>query len=243
MSKIPEQAFILAAGKGTRLRPLTDNMPKPMVEVSGRSIINRTLDKLEEIGVKRVIVNLRYLAEKLEEHLGKRETPEIVLSKETEELETGGGVLNALHLLQNTPFYLINGDALWSDNSGEETLSGLAAAYNDDEMDMLLLLHEASKMKDGSASGDYDLDEDRRATRSLDKTGRYMFTGIRITHPRVMEGSQEGSFTFRDIMDKCEKEGTLFGKVHGGEYFHISTIKDLEETEEILGEKKNWAKK
>jgi MurNAc alpha-1-phosphate uridylyltransferase len=229
MKTIPEQAFILAAGKGTRMRPVTDAIPKPMVRVAGKPIIDYALDKLAAIGVKRVIVNLHYLGDVLEEHLAGRKAPEIILSKEEEILETGGGVKNALPLMQNEPLFLINGDALWSDGGGENTLLRLAKEFEPDRMDMLLLLQKLEDMCAGQASGDYDLLDNGRTVRPRDKSGSLMFTGIRIVSPDALVNLPDGAFSFLEAMDRSEKNGRLYGLVNEGRWYHISTPQDLEE--------------
>lgn len=227
MNKKPDKAFILSAGKGTRLRPYTDTMPKPMVDIAGMSIIKRTLAKLRDENVTEAIVNLHHLGDVLEEHLKDISTPRITLSKETDLLETGGGIKSALHHFGNNPFYIINGDALW-DEKGETALSRLAAAWDEKKMDILLLLQPVSNMPLTGAVGDYDMDENGKATRSKEKTGQYMFAGIRIAHPRIFDGAPDGAFSFLSLMDKAEREGKLHAIPHTGNWYHISTPEDLE---------------
>lgn len=235
MTVIPKKAFILAAGKGTRLRPVTDTLPKPMVRVGGRAIIDRTLDMLAAIGVESAIVNLHHHGEILREHLQKRRSPEIVFSAETELLETGGGVKKALPLLGHEPFFLINGDALWTDGAGEDTaLERLAGLYDPPEMDMLLLMHDINRMVFGKRSGDYDLVHGGRAVRRPGKQGAYMFTGIRIVHPRALENSPEGPFSFLQVMDRSEGKGRLYGLPHTGQWYHISAPDDLERADRLF---------
>ena len=157
MSCKPDHAFILAAGKGTRLRPYTDSAPKPMVAVGGRTLIDRTLDKLEEAGVTHVTVNLHYMADILEAHLAKRGSPAITLSHEPDLLDTGGGVKKALRTLGEKPFYVIAGDNLWTDGPSGNALLRLAAAWDDARMDILTLMQPLSGMVLTQGLGDYDL--------------------------------------------------------------------------------------
>jgi MurNAc alpha-1-phosphate uridylyltransferase len=239
MKENPDQAFIMAAGKGTRMRPLTETCPKPMVEVAGRPIIERTLDKLEAAGVCRVAVNLYHLSKVLEDHLSQRKSPEIIFSKESELLDTGGGVKNAESCLRGEPFYLINGDALWTDPPGQSALDRLSQDFDPDIMDMLLLLYRCSDLEIGRASGDYDLDDSGRAVLSENRSGSFMFTGIRIVHPRILEDAPEGAFSFLELMKRSEKAGRLFGIVHKGQWYHISTPEDLEAANRVFSQGRN----
>lgn len=230
MSK-PDKAFILAAGKGTRLRPHTDTMPKPMVPIAGKSIIHRTLEKLAHENVAETVVNLYHLSPVLEEHLAGISTPRIILSHENDLLETGGGIKKALHHFGGEPFYIINGDALWDEGNNGTALARLAQAWDDSKMDILLLLQPTSSMHMTGAVGDYTVDAQGRAKRSKDRSGDYMFAGIRIAHPRVFDGSPDGAFSFLSLMDKAESEGRLYAVIHEGNWYHISTPEDLAEVD------------
>ena len=145
MTKKPEYAFILAAGKGTRLRPYTDTIPKPLVKVGGKSLIDHALDKMQIAGVKNVTVNLHHLAALLENHLKDRTQPCITFSREDKLLDTGGGVKKALHTMGDSSFYLISGDSLWTDGP-VPVLERMAKIWDPDKMDLLLLLQEASHL-------------------------------------------------------------------------------------------------
>lgn len=226
MKHKPDKAFILAAGKGTRLRPHTDTMPKPMVDIAGTSIIKRTIEKLKDVGVQDIVINLHHLGDVLEDHLKSVKTPRIIFSPETELLETGGGIKLGLHHFNGEPFYIINGDALWDD--GEKcALSKLSSMWDAEKMDILLLLQPITAMI-GGAVGDYHLAQDGRAARAKDKAGAYMFAGIRIAHPRIFEGSPDGAFSFLSLMDKAEEQGRLYAMPHTANWYHISTPEDLE---------------
>jgi MurNAc alpha-1-phosphate uridylyltransferase len=224
----PNKAFLLAAGKGTRLRPYTDTMPKPMVPVNGRSIIKRALEKLAAEDVKNVVVNLYHLGDVLKTHLQDWQHPKIIFSQETELLETGGGVKKALSHFGDDPFYMINGDALWSDEDGNTALSMLAQNWNNDRMDMVLLLQPVSGMSLTNGVGDYTIEKDGRARRTPDKNGTHMFAGIRIVHPRLFNKTPDGAFGFLSLMDKAEQQGRLYAVEHRGAWHHISTPEELE---------------
>lgn len=225
---IPDEAFILAAGKGTRLRPYTDSHPKPMVEVWGKPIIDHAIDKLVHAGVKRVIVNLYHLGGVLRSHLETRRDIEIIFSEETELLDTGGGVKNALRMLSGAPFYLINGDAFWIEGPDKPAFERLAAHFDAEKMDMLLLMQRVEDMALTAGVGDYAMTPAGRAVRQKDKNGDLMFAGVRIVHPRVFENAKEGAFSFLELMDRSETGGRLYGLIHEGDWHHISTPEDLE---------------
>lgn len=226
-----DHAFILAAGHGTRMRPLTDSMPKPMVEIRGKPIIDHALKHLNTAGVKSCVVNTHYKGEILHEHLKDHVDPNIVISHEEKLLDTGGGIKNALKHLPDE-FIALNGDAFWENPAGEHSLSLLAQHWNPDNMDILMLLQPVETMQLTEGVGDYHLDKDGKATRALDKKGRHMFTSLRVQHKRIFEDTPEGAFSFRDLMDRAQEQGRLFGLIHTGQWHHISTPQDVEAVNE-----------
>lgn len=228
----PTQAFILAAGYGTRMKPLTDTLPKPLVTLRGRALLDYVFDHLKAAGLSRGVVNLHHHADVLQNFLLSRSDLVLVPSYEEVLLETGGGVKKALPLLGEDPFYMINGDAFWTDGPSEKTLLALAKAFDSKQMDILLLVIPLERMVLTEGVGDYDLLPDGRLRRSLDKTGKFMFTGLRICHPRALRDTPEGPFSFLQVMDRAEREGRLFGLVHDGIWHHISTPEDLRRVEE-----------
>jgi MurNAc alpha-1-phosphate uridylyltransferase len=222
----PEQAVVLAAGLGTRLRPLTEEVPKPLVEVAGVALIDRIFDRLTAAGIKRVVVNTHHLAEKMEAHLAAR-APEIEISREEELLETGGGVAKAMARLEPSPFYVINGDVLWLDGT-LSTLGRLAAAWTDAVMDALLLLHPVATVPAYHGMGDFFLDQLGKAARRKERQlAPFVFTGLQLLHPRLFEGAPQRPFSLNRLYDRAEAAGRLYGLVHGGEWFHISTPESL----------------
>jgi N-acetyl-alpha-D-muramate 1-phosphate uridylyltransferase len=223
-SKAPEKAFILAAGLGTRMKPLTNAMPKPLAIVGGLTLLEHTLDQLEEAGVKDVVINTHHLADKITAKLKGRPSPALIYSHENVLLDTGGGIQKMLPHFGNDPFYVLSGDGLFTGDA----LGLLAAAWNPAKMDILLLLQPLSAFKLTTGKGDYDLLPDGRAQRSLDKTGQYMFTSIRINHPRIFVSQRPEAFSYLELMDTAEKAGRLYGLVHDGDWHHISTVADLE---------------
>lgn len=232
----PHRAFILAAGLGTRMRPYTDHYPKPMVKVADRSLISRTLDHLLAAGVDEVVVNLHYLADVLRAHLDayldtvRGQGKKLVLHYSYEEpiLDTAGGIKKVLPIFQDDLFYVIAGDSLWEDGKTISALDRLAQHWDDRTMDILTLMQPLEKMVLTQGVGDFDLYPDGRVRRSKDKTGAYMWTNIRLNHPRIYRDAPEGAFSFLKIMDACEEKNRFHALVHDGEWYHISTPADLE---------------
>ncbi len=227
---IPNKAFILAAGHGTRLRPLTNDKPKPMVEVYGKPMIDHALDALEHIGVKECVINTHYKADILKNHLQNRTKPTITISHETDLLDTGGGINNAIAHFKD-PFYILSGDSVWEDSPHENTLQLLPKTWDPERMDILMLLQPVNTMHLTKGVGDYTLDSDGRATRSLDKSGDMMFTSIRINAPHIFNNAPQTPFSYLEIMDQAQTTARLFGVVHKGAWHHISTPDDLSNVE------------
>lgn len=229
-----ETAFILAAGKGTRLRPITDTIPKPMAKVLDKPLIQHIIQKLEADGINKIIINLFYLGHIIRKNLVDAKSQKIIFSEEQELLETGGGVKNALAFIGNKPFFLINGDAFWTDHKDISALQRLENEWNSHRMDILLLLMPVTKMTLTRGVGDYNINEKGQATRTPDGSGQYMFTGIRVTKPDLFEDTPDGAFSYLEIMDRAEKKQKLYGLIHEGEWHHISTPADLDNVNRYL---------
>lgn len=241
MTKKPDKAFILAAGKGTRLRPYTDTMPKPMVPINGTSIIQRTIEKLSHEGVKTIVINLHHLGDVLKGHLAGVSSPQIIFSEEKELLETGGGIKKALHHFGNDPFFIINGDALWDDDPQNPALSLISSLWDDSVMDILLFLEPKEQMKATRFVGDYTLNDSGHPVRCRDLSGNYMFGGVRIAHPRIFAGTKDGPFSFLSLMDRAEEQGRLHAYIHDRAWYHISTPDDLEEVDALFRRRRTEA--
>ncbi len=231
-----DKAFILAAGLGTRMRPLTNHYPKPMVKIAGRSLIWRILDKLRLADVCEVVVNLHYMADILADHLREYadQNSDIIihLSFEDEILDTGGGVKNALRYFDNDkPFYVIAGDAYW-DDGGMNALEVLASNWDGDKMDILTLMQPIDKMIKTRGVGDYDLLDNGLVRRRADKNGAYMWTNIRLNSKQIYENVDKESFSFLEIMDDCEKRERLYALEYKGAWHHISTPTDVKAFDE-----------
>jgi len=217
-----DAAMVLAAGLGTRMRPLTNDRPKPLIEAAGRSLIDRSLDRVEEIGISRAVVNLHYLPEMLRDHLSNRASPAVDYSDETDELlETGGGILKALPQLGEDPFVVINSDNIWI---GENALSPLAQAWRPSEMDVLLLLVPVQSAIGYTRSGDFELDGDARLIRRSERpSASFVFSGAQIIKPEVFANAPEGPFSLNIIWDEVIAAGRAFGVVHPGKWCDVGT--------------------
>lgn len=235
MIRVPDKAFLLAAGLGTRLRPHTDTMPKPMVPVAGRPILARALDKLAAVGVQDAWINLHYLPDIIKNGLYAPDSLKIHYSFEETLLDTGGGVKKCLPQMGNEPFYMINGDSLWT-NGPENALVRLANAFDPAAHDLMLLLQPLHTMILTGATGDYDI-IGGKPRRNHEKGGQYAFNGIRLLHPQLFDYEQAlpDKFSFLALMDEAEKRGRLGYLIHDGDWHHISTPADLAAVDAALG--------
>lgn len=225
------RAMVLAAGRGERLRPLTDSLPKPLFEVGGKALIDHVLDRLAEVGVTQAVVNLWHLGPLIEAHLAGRESPAVAFTHEPERLDTGGGVANALPLLGNDPFYLVNGKILWRDGA-TGALARLAHAWNDDAMDGLLLVLPKARAGGYGGPGDFFLHRDSAVSRpDAGALAPLVFTGIQILHPRLFEAAPEGPFSLNLLYDRAMAAGRLSGMVHDSDWLHVATPEGLVEAQ------------
>ncbi len=231
--------MVLAAGYGKRMRPLTETIPKPMVRLAGRPLIDHVLDRLAEAGVRQAVVNVHYLADVLEAHLAERAgPPKIAISDERDALlDTGGGVQKALDRLGPEGFFIQNSDSVWIEE-GEGNLARLAGMWEPARMDALLLLAETDGSLGYGGRGDFSLDADGRLTRRApDETAPYVFAGVSIAHPRLFADSPEGAFSLNPLWDRAIARGRLFGATLEGEWMHIGTPEALEAAEQRLRDK------
>lgn len=224
MSLAPTTAMVLAAGLGTRMRPLTLTKPKPLIAVAGQTMLDRALDRLAEAGVTRAVVNLHYLPDVMRSHLASRQgRPEIVLSDETGLLlETGGGVKHALPLLGDKPFYALNADMVWTDRT-TPALTRLAQAWNPARMDALLLLTPRDTAFGYEGKGDFNLDGDRPLRRGSDPAAPYVFSGLQILSPSLFVDTPDGAWSLNRVYDTALAQGRLGAVVHDGGWFHVGT--------------------
>ena len=233
--------MVLAAGKGLRMRPLTNRRPKPLVDVADRSLIDRALDRVIEAGINQVVVNLHYRGDMLKRHLQKRDDITCRFSDESKLLlETGGGVKKALGKLtagedKPKPFLVLNSDALWLDTgSGADALTKLINAWDGRRMDALLLLHPVSKAVGYARHGDYRQQKDGRLVRIPGGPAPYVFTGLQILHPRLFRGSPRWAFSLVPLYDQAERAGRLFGVKHSGVWMDVGTPEGVTLAEQEL---------
>lgn len=238
---VPHTAMVLAAGLGTRLRPLTDHTPKPLIPVAGRTLLDRCLDRLAEAGVQRTVVNIHWLGHQIREHLKARRDLQIVISDETDRLlETGGGIAKALPLLGDAPFIAVNADLIWRDEGGETAVQRLATAFDPVTMDGLLLLQPRETANGHGGPGDFALETDGRLRRrGTQATAPYVYTGVQILQPALFRDAPAGAFSLNILYDRAIAAGRLYGIVHRGGWMDVGTHDGLKHAETVLhGEKR-----
>ncbi|MDZ4735497.1 MAG: nucleotidyltransferase family protein [Rhodospirillaceae bacterium] len=236
MSADLRTAMVLAAGYGTRLRPLTDNVPKPMVPVIGKPLIDHTLDRLADFGIEHAVVNTHHLADKVESHLAGRREPRLSISREKTILETGGGIVQALPKLGAEPFLAINAKIVWLDGR-IPALQRLSACWDDTRMDGLLLVHPTVMARAYDGPGDFFLDPEGHVRRRRQwEVAPFVYTGIQILHPRIFKNAPKGAFSMNVLYDRAIEEGRLFGLRHDGEWFQVSTAAHVAIIETALAE-------
>ena len=234
-STMPQTAMLLAAGLGTRMRPLTDHLPKPLVKVGGRCLIDWTLDQLAAARVPRAVVNVHHFAPMLSAHVGKRTSPAITISDESERLlDTGGGVKKALPLLGDDAFFVFNCDAIIRD-SRTPMLTRLAAAWTPATLDVLMLVHPIATAHGFDGPGDFFVDDAGAMTRRGTSPGApFVYAGAYILHPRLLAGEPMAPFSMNKIWDKAIATGRMKALVHDGAWYHVGTPQAVAETEALL---------
>jgi MurNAc alpha-1-phosphate uridylyltransferase len=228
-------AMVLAAGLGTRMRPLTDDRPKPLLELSGRSLLHHAMDRLRDAGIGNVVVNAHWYPDQVEAAARSHDIPATVL-REKVLLETGGGVTAALPHLGDAPFAVINGDAFWLDGPTQALLR-IAAAFDPERMDALLLLVRTSLVDGEVGRGDFLIDPLGRARRPKEREiAPYLFGGVQILSPRLFQDVPAGPFSLNLVYARAIEAERLYGLVHDGAWFHLSTPRDLHRAETMLGQ-------
>jgi N-acetyl-alpha-D-muramate 1-phosphate uridylyltransferase len=237
---MPSRAMVLAAGFGVRMKPLTDHRPKPLIEVGGKTLIDHVLDRLAEVGVERIVVNVHYLADALERHLAGRRG--IVISDERAEiLETGGGIVKALPLLGEAPFFLVNSDTLWVEKA-KPNLARLAEVFDPARMDALLLLAPAATSVCYSGRGDYALAPDGRLKRRRDGDAvPFVYASAAILSPPLFADAPPAPFSLTRLFDRAEGQGRLHGLVLDGVWMHVGTPDAIPPAEAVLREERAGA--
>jgi MurNAc alpha-1-phosphate uridylyltransferase len=230
-------AMVLAAGLGERMRPLTLRIPKPLVPLAGRALIDHVLDRLASAGVATAIVNVHYLPEQLEAHLVGRQgrLPEVAISDERGVLlDTGGGAKKALHLLGHGPFFIHNADSVWSEGA-TPALSRMLRTWNPAAMDCLLLLAPVATSIGYAARGDFSMAPDGRLARRGDgEVVPFAFAGVSLCDARLFEGAPDGRFSLNLLWDRALAKGRLYGVRLDGCWMHVGTPDALAEAESLF---------
>ncbi len=229
-----ERAMVLAAGRGERMRPLTERLPKPLIEVRGKAMLDWALDHLAAAGIAQAVVNLYHLGAQIQAHVSGRERPRVTLSREAELLDTGGGVTAALSWLGPGAFYVLNGDVVWLDGL-QPALHRLAQAWDEEEMDALLLLQPVTDAFGYDGPGDFVMDPAGRLRRRREREiAPFVFAGVQVRHPRLFATTPEGAFSLNLLYDRAIESARLWGLRHDGRWFHVGTPEALQGVEDAL---------
>ncbi len=231
----PQTGMILAAGRGTRMRPLSAITPKPLIPVAGKALIDRALDKLQIAGVERTVVNVHYLADLVEVHAKRAAECELVISDERDVLlETGGGITKALPSLGQDPFYLLNSDSFWMEGVANN-LSLLADHWDDSKMDALLLLAPTVSAIGYEGKGDFKMDKDGRLTRrDARSVSPFVYSGAAILHPRLFQDAPVGAHSLNVQFDQAIEAGRLFGLSMDGIWLHVGEPCAIDQAEKAI---------
>ncbi|WP_291863993.1 nucleotidyltransferase family protein [Bradyrhizobium sp.] len=224
MSVEPTRAMVLAAGLGVRMRPLTDTMPKPLVRVAGSTLLDHVLDKLGEAGVAEAIVNVHYLPDQIIDHTRGRTRPRVIISDERDQvLGTGGGVVKALPLLGNAPFFHVNADTLWIDGV-RPNLARLAETFDPAQMDILLLMAPTATSIGYGGRGDYSMLPDGALRKRREhQVVPFVYAGAAIMSPALFAGAPSGEFSLTRMFDRANEQERLFGLRLDGVWMHVGT--------------------
>src|SRR3954469_6482489 len=208
----PSKAMVLAAGLGVRMRPLTDRMPKPLVPVAGRPLLDHVLDKLAEAGVREAVVNVHYLPDQIIDHVASRAQPHVTISDERDVvLGTGGGVVKALPLLGNAPFFHVNADTMWIDGV-RSNLVRLAEAFHPSRMDILLLMAPTTSSIGYQGRGDYAMAADGNLRKPKEhRVVPFVYAGAAIMSPGIFDGASAGEFSLSKVFDRAGEQERLYG--------------------------------
>lgn len=227
-------AMVLAAGLGTRMRPLTFKTPKPLVKIAGRSLLNRALDALEKVGVEEAVVNVHYLADSIESHVESRKKPHVTISDERAELlDSAGGVVKALPLLGENPFFVLNADTFWVDH-GKPTLQAMADVFDPEKMDMLLLTVKRQQAA-GPERGDFLVGEGQKLIRApLNSAEAVIYGGALITKPEIFSLAKIEPQSLNLYFDRAISQGRLYGFPLDGNWYTVGTIEMIGKVEELM---------
>jgi MurNAc alpha-1-phosphate uridylyltransferase len=235
----PRTAIVLAAGLGTRMRPLTVDTAKTLLPLGGKPLLDHALDRLRDAGVERVVVNAYWHADRIAHHLQMREgAPPTVFRREEALLETGGSVRAVLDVLGPDPFYVVNGDSFWLDGP-IPALRRLADAWDPETADAVMLLHRTFQTRAEPGAGDFALDAMGLVRRPKEREiVPYIYAGVQLTSPALFVGAPEGRFSMNLLWDRAIAAQRLKAVVHDGLWWHLSTPADLATAEYTLYERR-----
>lgn len=236
MTAGPTTAMVLAAGLGTRMRPLTDNLPKALVPVAGRALLDRVLDKLAEAGVERAVVNVHHFADQVEAHLKTRTDLEILISDEREALlDSGGGIQHARPLLGEDPIFVANIDSLWLEGA-TPALEGLKRTWKPDVMDLLLMIVRRGHGIGFEGPQGFLMDEAGRLTHSAspEVVTPFANVGFGILKPQILDGQSSSAFSIVPIWHRLQAEGRLYGAPMDAFWMHVGDPAARDEAEARL---------
>jgi MurNAc alpha-1-phosphate uridylyltransferase len=228
-----KKAMVLAAGYGTRLKPLTDRVPKPLVPVAGKPMIQYALDKLQDYGIHEVVINVSHLKAQLTAWLAGFKNLIVKISDEPEPLETGGGLKKAQPLLGNEAVFAVNSDIIWTDE-GETALDRLTRHWDDAKMDFLLLVQSKAKAVGHDKGEDHLFIKPKNTIGWKEKDAPYIIAGIGIFHPRVLQNAPDGKFSVKVLWHQALAQNRLFCLPHQGRWFQTGTLADIKKAEERL---------
>jgi MurNAc alpha-1-phosphate uridylyltransferase len=227
----PKTAMVLAAGLGKRMRPITDTMPKPLVKIADKTLLDYGLDSLAEADVSRAVVNVHYLPEQIIAHVMDRSEPKIIISDERDMLlDSAGGIVNALPEIGSEPFYIVNADTFWID-AGEPNLARLALAWDASKMDILLMLAELDQATGHSGGTDFLISDDGKLSRAAGDPAGLIYAGAAIVHPRIFEGAEATPHSLNAYFDRAIKAGRLHGMKMNGSWITVGTPQAIPEAE------------
>jgi N-acetyl-alpha-D-muramate 1-phosphate uridylyltransferase len=232
---MPNRAIVLAAGLGTRMRPYNGHIPKPLVEVGGKSLIDYSLDRLADAGVESVVVNVHHLADILEKHLAPRQRPHIEISDERGELlGTGGGIAKALPKLGEAPFFLVNSDTVWLDGV-RPNFTRMAEAFDPRTMDAMLLLAPTTSSIGYVGRGDFAMLPDGRLRRRKEnEVVPFVYAGAAVLSPTLFADAPKGAFALTVLFDRAAERDRLFGLRLEGIWMHVGTPEAVAAAEAAL---------
>jgi MurNAc alpha-1-phosphate uridylyltransferase len=223
MSFRPKIAMVLAGGRGLRMRPITNTIPKPLVKVAGRTLLDRGLDTLAAAGVEKAVVNVHHFPEQIVAHVARRQTPKVVISDESAGLlDSAGGIVKALPKLGSEPFYILNADTFWIDQ-GEQNLIRLALAWDVAKMDILLMLADLVSATGHTGGTDFLVGRDGVLKRAHNNPAGLIYAGAAIVNPAIFAGAPEGSLSLNRYFDEAIAEGRLFGMAMRGSWITVGT--------------------